>query len=129
MKGRWSMPKSEMTAIEVAVRNAGLRSGWTAMSWALDWGMLDAKGELSGSLSARTAAVGKWWGYSEAKAWRRHCAFRKAFPMFETPSDLIAVPANQPLRDFLDAFAKMSKVVDAAKLGKGMAFMTGAAIS
>ena len=117
------------TAIEVAVRNAGLRGGWTAMSWVLDWGVVDAMGKLDGSLSRRTALVGEWWGYSEAKAWRRQHAFHKAFPTLQTPADLIEVPANEALRDFLAGMAKVGKSLEAAKLGKGMALVTGAAIS
>src|ERR1035437_395795 len=126
MKGRWSMPKAEKTAIEVAVRNAGLRSGWTAMSWVLDWGVVDAMGKLDGAMSLRVQAVGEWWGYSLAKSWRRQRIFQKAFPALRTPADLIEVPANQALRDFLAGMAKVGKTLEAAKLGKGMALVTGA---
>jgi len=123
------MPKTGKTAIEVAVRNAGLRGGWTAMSWVLDWGVVEAMGKLDGSKTQRTVAVGEWWGYSVAKSWRREYAFEKAFPTLRTPADLIEVPANQALRDFLAGMAKVGKTLEAAKLGKGMALVTGAAVS
>lgn len=123
------MPKAEKTAIEVAVRNAGMRSGWTAVNWVLDWGVVDAMGKLDGSMSHRVELVAEWWGYSLAKGWRRQYAFQKAFPTLATPADLIEVSANEVLRDFLAGMAKVGKTLEAAKLAKGMALVTGAAVT
>jgi len=131
------------SAIEVAIRNAGLRQGWTAMSWVLDWGVVRGMGGLDGvgspkggghDTSQRLMVVGDWFSYSPAKSWRRQAAFRKAFPEFASPDDLIDLPPNVELRRFLAQMAAIGSAVDRRRevveaMPKGIALVTSAAVS
>lgn len=121
----------QVTAIETAVLNAGVRQGYLAMSWVLEWGSVRALGELDSARhkTDRVLAVGRWYGYSDAKAWKRQKAFVTAFPNLMTPDELIDLPANVELRAFFDKAAKVSQRITAgAQLGRGMAVVTAAVV-
>jgi len=120
------------TAMQVAVSNGGIRKGVWCLNWVLDFGVTEAMGAFAPgqSLSTKAAIVAKERGYSEAKAWRMHRAFRQCLPMFESPSDLISLPANGELRRFLAGMAEVGQgVLDAKSAGAGLWSVSGAAVA
>jgi hypothetical protein len=106
------------------------------MSWVLDWGVVRAMGDLDGLTSTRQKApvVGEWWGYSEAKAFRRQAAFRRSFPDLASPEDLIDLRANGELREFFLRMAAVAVGVDrrravAKSMADGLGLVTSAVSS
>src|ERR1035437_1142962 len=87
------MPKSReprrVTWMEVAVRNAGLRKGQTALVWALSWAV--TRKSLGRDPSAEEVAA--WWKESVRTAYREQSAFRDAFPTLDTPAKIFEDPA------------------------------------
>ena len=120
------------TAMQVAVSNGGVRKGLHCLNWILDFGVTEAMGAFSPgqTLSMQVAVVGVERGYSEAKAWRMHRAFRECLPMFDSPADLVALPANGDLRRFLAGMAEVGQgVLDAKAAGAGLWSVSGAAVA
>lgn len=70
--------------IEVAVANAGLRTGLRAMTWAYEWAV--TRESLGHDPSAEEVA--KWWAMPERTAYREQAAFREAFPTLDDPAPI-----------------------------------------
>jgi aminopeptidase N len=87
------MPRSReprrVTWMEVAVRNAGLRKGQTALVWALSWAV--TRESLGRDPSAEEVAA--WWKESVRTAYREQSAFREAFPTLDSPAKIFENPA------------------------------------
>lgn len=120
------------TAMEVAVRNGGMRQAVQCLYWILDFGVCEAMGDFAGAvtLTDRVEAVMARRGYSLSKAWRMQRAFAKCLPMFQTPAELIALPPNVELRRFLQGMASLGdSLQERPSLAKGMASASGARVA
>lgn len=95
--------------IEVAVSNAGMRKGTTAMTWAYQWAVVREKLGREPTVDE----VAEWWAMNRRKAFRDQAAFREAFPMLETPAQIYA---SDEVRASLKAHADLGDKVD--KLGE-----------
>lgn len=98
------------------------------MSWVLEWGSVRATGELDSARhkTDRVLSVGRWYGYSDAKAWKRQKAFVTAFPNMATPDELLDLPGNAELRAFFDRMEKLGKELEPEKAAQGIAMVTAA---
>lgn len=78
--------KRPPTWFEVAIHYAGMRDAIKAMNYAYCWAVVqEATGETPSAED-----VAKWWSQSERTTYREQAAFRKAFPMLETPAKIYA---------------------------------------
>lgn len=78
----------EVTWLEVAVRNAGIRKAMTATTWAYCWAITrEAIGH-----DPSVEEVADWWKTSRATAFREQAAFRQAFPTLESPAAIYDSP-------------------------------------
>lgn len=75
--------------MEVAVRNAGIIKGSTAITWIWCWGV--AKAALGHTPTVEEVA--EWWNASARSCYRDQSAFRRAFPGYEDPEKLTEIPA------------------------------------
>jgi hypothetical protein len=73
------------TWIEVAVRNAGMMKGATAITWAWCWGITREILKHDPSVEE----VAEYWNASVRTAYRDHAAFKKAFPMLDSPAPYV----------------------------------------
>jgi aminopeptidase N len=89
-----------VTWMEIAVRNAGLRKGQTALVWALSWAV--TRESLGRDPSAEEVAA--WWKESVRTAYREQAAFKDAFPTLDSPAKIFEDPATR---------AKVAKVARA----------------
>lgn len=78
-----------MTLLELAIKNVGFIKASGALSFVFEWYHSGAQ-DLDGNLSAKVAHYQAFWGMTESKAWRHLKQFRTAFPMYDTPEDLVA---------------------------------------
>lgn len=92
------------TWMEVAVSNAGIRKGISALGWAYAW----AVARQSIGHDPSVDEVADWWRQSRRTAYRNQAAFRKAFPTLETPSRIFEQPEIQ------------ERIREAAKFGDKM---------
>jgi hypothetical protein len=70
--------------MELALRNAGFRDTYRALSWAIDWAIVrESLGQ-----EPTVEEVGDWWKQSRRTAFRHQAAFREAFPNLDTPAIL-----------------------------------------
>ena len=76
------------TWIELGVRNAGIRTAFTGMTWALSW-IIAAK-DLDHDPTVEEVA--DWWKDSHRTAYRQQAAFRRAYPDLESPGAMFADP-------------------------------------
>jgi len=74
-----------MSWMELAVRNAGMRRGITALSWALCWALV----RESLGRDPSVEEVADWWRESHRTAYREQAAFRQAFPTLDTPARIL----------------------------------------
>lgn len=81
------------TWLQVAVTNAGMVKGATAISWAWCWGITR---EVLGH-DPSVEEVAEWWGASERTAYRDHASFKKAFPFLDSPAPYVDQPDVKPL--------------------------------
>ncbi len=79
------------TWMEVAVANAGIRKGLSALGWAYSWAV--ARQSIGHDPSVEEVA--DWWRQSHRTAYRNQAAFRKAFPTLETPFRIFENPEIQ----------------------------------
>jgi len=92
------------TWIEVAVFNAGVVKGATAITWAWCWGITREVLKRDPSVEE----VAEWWNTSIRTAYRDHAAFKKAFPMLDSPAAYVDNPAILPI--IKKASRKMSDI-------------------
>jgi hypothetical protein len=92
------------TWMEVAVTNAGIRKGISALGWAYAWGV--ARQSIGHDPSVEEVA--DWWRQTHRTAYRNQAAFRKAFPTLENPSRIFQQPEIQ------------ERLAEAARLGDKM---------
>jgi len=83
-------PKPQ-TWMELGVTTVGLRDTFRAISWALDWATVRAVLSRDPSVDE----VADWWQSSRRTHFRNQAAFRKAFPMLDTPAPLVDDPRAQ----------------------------------
>jgi len=102
----------QQTWIEVATINAGVVKGATAITWAWCWGITREALKHDPTVEE----VAEWWGASIRTSYRDHAAFKKAFPMLETPAPYIDNPAILPL--VKAASRKMSNFAEGIKARK-----------
>lgn len=101
--------KRPITWIEVAVTNAGMRKGTTAMAWAYQWAVVREALEREPTVDE----VAEWWAMNRRKAFRDQAAFREAFPMLETPAQIYASEeVRASLTGHADFGAKLDKIGD-----------------
>ena len=81
------------TWIEVAVSNAGVVKGATAITWAWCWGITREVLKHEPSVEE----IAEWWNISIRTAYRDHAAFKKAFPMLDSPTPYVDNPIILPL--------------------------------
>jgi len=75
------------SVMEVALRRAGFRKGWTACLYLAQWGIAsDAKGRL-----LNATEVGVWWAEPRATTYRHEATFKAAFPDEGNPARLWAL--------------------------------------
>jgi hypothetical protein len=78
----------------VAMTNAGMRKGSSAMTFFVAWSMAEASLERplgdGGSLSAAVREYSTWWKQSERQSWRELAAFRQAFGESSDPREFAA---------------------------------------
>lgn len=96
-----------VTWIEIAVRNVGIRRGYSAMSWAYNWAT--ARESLKHDPSVEEVA--HWWRQSVRTSYREQAAFREAFPTLDTPAQIFDDPT---VRAKVAAVAKGSDAVEKA---------------
>jgi hypothetical protein len=85
--------RRQPTWIEVAVSNAGMMKGATAITWAWCWGITREILKHDPSVEE----VAEYWNASVRTAYRDHAAFRKAFPMLDSPAPYVDNPAILPI--------------------------------
>lgn len=90
------------TWIQVAVTNAGVVKGATAITWAWCWGITREILKRDPSVED----VAEYWNMSIRTAYRDHAAFKKAFPMIDSPAPYVDNPTILPV--ILAASRKMS---------------------
>lgn len=94
------------TWLQVAVFNAGMVKGATAISWAWCWGITR---EVLGH-DPTVEEVAEWWGASERTAYRDHASFKKAFPFLDSPAPYVDQAEVKPL---VEAAARgMKRITD-----------------
>ncbi len=112
------MPKRErqITWLELAVRNAGIRAAMTASVWAYEWATTREALEHEPTVEE----VADWWKMARRTAFREQAAFRKAFPTLETPAPIYA---SEQARATMARHAAFGDKVDrwAAERRKGRA--------
>lgn len=81
------------TWIEVAVRNAGVVKGATAITWAWCWGITREILKHDPTVEE----VAEYWNASIRTAYRDHAAFKRAFPMLDSPAPYVDNPAILPV--------------------------------
>ena len=89
---------------EVAISNAGVVKGATAITWAWCWGITREVLKHDPSVEE----VAEWWNASIRTAYRDHAAFKKAFPMLDSPAPYVDNPAILPI--IKKASRKMSDI-------------------
>ena len=101
--------KRQVTWLDVAVTNAGMRRGTTGMVWAYQWAVVrDSLGR-----EPSVEEVADWWALNRRKAFRDQAAFREAFPMHDTPAQIYASPeVRASLKSHADFGDKMDKIGD-----------------
>jgi hypothetical protein len=88
-------PGRQVTWMEVAAKNAGIRRGISGLGWAYAWAV--ARESLGHDPSVEEVA--DWWRQSHRTAYRNQAAFRKAFPTLETPQRIFEQPqAREAIR-------------------------------
>ena len=80
--------KRKATWLDVAVTNAGLRRGTTALVWAYQWAVVREALEHEPTVDE----VAEWWAMNRRTAFRDQASFRAAFPMLDTPAQIYASP-------------------------------------
>lgn len=95
------------TWLEVAVANAGLRTGVRGMTWAYQWAV--ARESLGHEPSVEEVA--EWWALTRRTAFRDQAAFREAFPMLETPARIYE---SEAVRDALKRQADFGDKIEEA---------------
>jgi len=95
-----------MSWMELAARNAGLRKGITALTWAFCWAQTrEAIGH-----DPSVEEVADWWRESLRTAYREQSIFRAAFPTLETPARIFDSPeARARLKAIADRFKKLDE--------------------
>lgn len=74
--------KRATTWLEVGIHYGGMRNAVKAMNYAYCWAV--TREALDKEPTAEEVA--EWWNTSERTSYRDQAAFRKAFPMLETPA-------------------------------------------
>lgn len=93
------------TWLEVAVANAGMRTGVRAMTWAYEWAV--TRESLGHDPSVEEVA--EWWALTRRTAFREQAAFREAFPTLESPA---AIYSSPQARAALRAMANIGEGAD-----------------
>lgn len=112
------------TWLEIAITNAGLRSGVRALTWALLWGV--ARERLG--TDPTVEQVAECWRSSRRTAFRDQTHFRKAFPGHDTPAAIFDNPnarrrvrdIAKSMEDFEESLRKGTPRIDKAVLQIGM---------
>jgi hypothetical protein len=97
-----ALRRRKQTWLEVAIKNAGFRTGIKAVSWMLSWVVVR---EVLG-YDPSVDEVAEWWKQSRRTAFREQDAFRKAFPEFLTPA---------PMYESAEAQAKLAELMRRVK--------------
>lgn len=113
------------TWIEVAVSNAGVVKGATAITWAWCWGITREVLKHDPSVEE----VAEWWNTSIRTAYRNHAAFKKAFPMLDSPAPYVDNPvilpvikkASRRMSDFENNIKSRKRPTDTAVMKIGFA--------
>lgn len=82
------MKKRQQTIGSLALRRGGMRKGFTATSFLVEWSI------VANSLNRADFTVDEfadWWCVSRSQAFRRQAIYRECFPEFLDPLDLLAV--------------------------------------
>ena len=74
------------TPLAVAASRVGLRGAMTACSFAVEWAIAEAS---KGAPLDQVEEFAVYWRISRAQAFRRQGVYRRAFPEFATPRQLL----------------------------------------
>lgn len=104
------MPRKprKVTWIEVAVRNAGVRRAFNALTWAQMWAIVRA----AIGHDPTVEEVAAWWKQSLRTTYREQADFRAAFPTMETPARIFEDPA---LQETITKLAQFGEEMDERK--------------
>lgn len=113
------------TWIEVAITNAGVIKGATAITWAWCWGITREVLQHDPSVEE----IADYWNMSIRTAYRDHAAFKKAFPMIESPAPYVDNPvifpvikkASRRMSDFENNIKSRRRPTDVAAMKIGFA--------
>ena len=95
--------KRKATWLDVAVSNGGFRNAVKALSWAHSWVHV----QVALGRDPSVDEVAEWWNTPRRSAFREQSAFRKCFPMLESPAAIYSTDeAVQKVRRTVDVLAK-----------------------
>ena len=73
------------TVVRVAIENVGFRQSYTAVTFLIEWSI--AMRKLGDGMKVEDFA--EWWAVSRSQAFRRQVVYRRAFPGWDSPTDLV----------------------------------------
>ena len=95
--------KRKATWLDVAVSNGGFRNAIKALNWAHSWVHVQVALDRDPSVDE----VAEWWNMSRRTAFRDQSAFRKCFPILESPAAIYSTDeAMRKVRRTVDVLDK-----------------------